>query len=224
MIITIDGPMASGKSTVARLVAQRLEIYYIASGFIYRAFAYELSKKYAYTRATINAPSVPDLASVAHSVSYTYTAGKESVCLDGIDITNQLKSSAIDALASIMSTNNAVREHINMYLRQLATRQSIVIDGRDCGSVIFPNADYKFYVTASVTVRAARWQAMQAYLGFSYTLEQCGALVTERDERDTTRAQAPLIVPHGAQVIDCSRLRAQQVTDTIIQKIKEAAY
>lgn len=220
MIITIDGPMASGKSTVARLVAQRLRYYYIASGLLYRAVAHELSQKYGYTRATINMPAESHVLDVLSRLIYTYNDGKEAVCIDGVDRTEQLKSSAVDALASILSTNKEVRESINEYLRELAKQHSIVIDGRDCGSVIFTHAEHKFYVTATVEVRALRWQKLQASLGTVYTIDQCIECVKERDERDMSRAYAPLIVPVGAQIIDSSTLSVPHVVDHIIEKIK----
>lgn len=220
MIITIDGPCASGKSTIARLIALHTGIYYVSSGYIYRAVAYGLSKDHGYTRETIHAPDATIVHDVISRIAYAYHNGAEHVTYDNVDVTTLLKNSAIDPLASIVSANEHVRELVNTCIRNIAKKHSLVIDGRDCGSVIFPGADYKYYVSASLPERARRWCVMQKKLGNMYDGAQCELLVHERDTRDMSRATAPLIVPRGACVIDATDFSAQQVADVILQQIK----
>lgn len=220
MIITIDGPTASGKSTVARLVAQKLEIYYIASGLIYRALAYHLWQLHHYTKATIHNADHALVRNILADITYYYTNGIETVHFRGVDVTQKLKTSDVDPLASVVSTNIFVREQVNNLLRSIAHKNSVVIDGRDCGSVIFPHAEYKFFVTASLEVRALRWKAMQERLGVMLSNDQAQAALAERDARDMQRSIAPLVVPQGACIIDCSSISAHDVADQIILAIK----
>lgn len=223
MIITIDGPSASGKSTVARAVAKELHYFYIASGTIYRGLAYALMHLRGYSQETIAHVQEPDVMFCLDSARFVYTydsSDNDRIILQGIDITIHLKSPAVDAGASLIGTNGIVREHILRFIQALAKHHDIVIDGRDCGSVMFPSADYKFYLDASVLVRAQRWQAMQAKLKKNISLDQAVEITTERDERDSKRSLAPLRVPHGASVIDSSYLAAQEVVSLIVRHVQ----
>jgi len=220
--ITIDGPVASGKSTMGRMLAKKLGYYYIYSGALYRALAYLLMHSKGYTPAQLHHPEMSDvLASLApDKFIYSYDVeSQERVFFDGTDITPYLKESVIDQGASIVSTDSAVRDEINKLIRLIAEKFDVVVDGRDAGTVIFPHASAKFYLTASLDVRARRWQGAQKKLGNTYTHEQSLQLLGERDKRDQGRKVAPLMIPDDAIVIDNSELDAEQTLAEIMRNI-----
>ena len=221
MIITIDGPTASGKSTLARAVALKLDSYYIYSGLLFRALAYLLIKNKGYTVETLGAPAVTDVQEIFDPLhfKYQYNGGKEQVIFDGVDITDHLKHSDIDRGASIVSTDSFVRDELLILQRHIARTQSVVVDGRDTGSVVFPDAEYKFFITASLQERARRWRLDQAKRGMVFTDEQACAAVTERDARDSNRTLAPLTVADGAIIIDSTYLSKDQVLELILKRV-----
>lgn len=218
MIITIDGPTASGKSTVARAVAHRLSIYYLCSGLLFRGLAYILLRDKKYTLETIALCKRSDAVLMLNPLlfEYDYQDGKERIIFNSNDITPQLKNSVIDQASSLLSTNAYVRPLLIEYQRNIAERRSLVADGRDTGSVVFPQADYKFFLTASLQKRASRWQKDQEKRGTVFTLQQAIDKVNERDMRDSQRAIAPLVVPQDAIVIDSTNLSVEDVVNKIM--------
>ncbi|EKD48615.1 MAG: Cytidylate kinase [uncultured bacterium] len=205
MIITIDGPTASGKSTVGRLLAKRLNSYYLYTGLLYRAVAYRLMKDHGYTIETIAHPDMLIIDQLLDSKRfvYQYTAtDRERIFYDGVDITNHLQDDTIGQGASIVSTHPEVRERLNQLQRAIANDHDVVIDGRDSGSVVFPHAQHKFFLTASEDERIVRWCMYQEKLGHMVTMEQAKLFISSRDQRDSTRKIAPLSIPIGALVID----------------------
>lgn len=224
MIITIDGPTASGKSTVARIVAQQLDYYYLCSGLLFRALAYLLMNKKGYTLQTIVDPSEQDLMFVLdpHRFSYHYDNQHfEYISFDNQNIGSFLKESIIDKAASLVSTNLKVRELLCNFQRNLAKKHNTVVDGRDSGSVVFPHAEYKFFLTADVEVRANRWQLQQSKLGIMYSQEESIKNIIERDRRDSERTIAPLVIPKGALVIDTSHMNAYATADELLNIINK---
>jgi cytidylate kinase len=229
MIITIDGPAASGKSTLAREIAQKLNLFYIASGSIYRATAYILMQDFGYTLQTIANAKLEDIKKAldpAH-FSYSYDAKQGfKIMFNDHDITPELHKDPMGSAASIMSSNNIeIHKVLLKFQRQLADDHDVIIDGRDCGSVIFPQAQFKFYVTASLEVRALRWQKLQEHLGEHIPTDQAIEKVKERDARDKSRAIDPLIIPQGAVIIDNSHMNKAQTLNyvmAIIEKQKSA--
>ena len=197
MIITIDGPSASGKSTIARMLAQESDFFYLNTGMLYRAFAY------AVLHTQINPQDITeaDVTEIIMRLEYRYQHGNACVLLHNSDITALLEDKIIDQAASQISALPIVRKHIDAWQHALVDGHNSVIDGRDSGSVVFAHAEHKFYVTASDEVRAQRWLAKQHEqgneFGFAYALEQ----IQSRDRRDMHRAAAPLVVPQGATVI-----------------------
>lgn len=213
MIITIDGPAASGKSTVARRLAHELSYYYLYSGLLYRAIAYVLVYRYGYTREQLRNPLSDDIREIVDAglLQYAYTKQTGAqIVLECVDITQQLKTHEIDDVASISSTAPVVREAVLQLQRKLACDYDLIADGRDCGTVVFPKANHKFFLTASPQTRAQRWLVDQQKLGKHLTLEQAVGAVLERDARDTQRACCPLVVPEGAYVIDNSVLSIEE--------------
>ena len=209
MIITIDGPSASGKSSVAQKLAQQLNYIHINSGFLYRAAAVlflrqvqqnqELTKlKYIYNPAT--------------NLAQVYYLNE--------DLTPTLKTTQVSQMASMLSANPEIREIINQLQRDLVAanpENSYIADGRDCGSVVFPKANLKIFLTANLQVRAERFRQDLIRKQLSQlSIEKSLAELQERDQRDQTRAVAPLIVPAGAFLIDSSALTLAQVVKKIL--------
>ncbi len=219
MIITIDGPTASGKSTVAAWLAKKLGSTYLSSGWLYRAVAYILTRDFGYTSEMLRNPKTVDIDYCLDMkrLVYRYDAVRGGVLLyDGVDITYALKDCTVDALVAIISPVPAVRERVTYAQKERAAEvESCIVEGRDVGSVVFPYADYKFYLTASLEVRAQRWQKDQAKRGNVFTLDQAKQCIDSRDKKDQERTHSPLVIPQGAVVIDSSCSTIEQVVDQI---------
>jgi CMP/dCMP kinase len=223
MIVTIDGPVASGKSTVSRMLAQQLGYYYLCSGLLYRALGYLLINLYEYTLETIAHPTQEDIERCLDSAYFSYRyddTHQERVFFKDQDITPYLKDKFIDKVASIMSVDAHVRHAVAQLQRSIASAHNIVTDGRDVGSAVFPHAEVKFFVTASVQVRAQRWRKDQEKYSNYLSEEQAIASITDRDDRDKNRTIAPLIIPDGAIIIDTSELTIQETIDEMLKYIK----
>ena len=224
MIITIDGPVASGKSTVSRILADKLGFYYLCSGLIYRAIAYLLINNCGYTVATLDRITVEDIMQCADPVRLRYHYDElcqERVFFDNSDITLYLKDKFMDQVTSIVSVNKDVREAVTAIQRDIASHYSIVTDGRDVGSVVFPDAQVKFFLIATVEVRASRWRKDQEKYDNHFSLAEAVGLITERDDRDKSRTIAPLVIPRDAIVIDSSELDVEQVIEKMMQHIND---
>jgi cytidylate kinase len=218
MIITIDGPTASGKSSTAYAVAHALDFYHINSGFLYRACAYIACTYRGYTLETIETITLADVAWATDEKRFVYTIVNNNtvISFDAHAITGYLKTPIMDQAASKISKVSCVRDRVNCLQRTIARTHNIVADGRDCGSVVFPHAELKIFLTASLEVRAARWLNEQRNRGNDISLEEAIASIELRDMRDTQRAVDPLIVPHEAYVIDTSQSTKQEVVDHIV--------
>jgi cytidylate kinase len=226
MIITIDGPVASGKSTISRILADKLEYYYVCSGLIYRAIAYVLVNHYGYTPETLVSVSVEDVVKCADPkrLQYSYDGlSQERIFFDHEDITSYLKDKFVDNITSLVSVNKDVRKAVTALQHTIAGNYNVVVDGRDVGSVVFPNAELKFFVTASVAVRAERWRKDQERYNNYVSHDEAIALITERDERDKNRVIAPLVVPEHAIVIDTSALTIDQTIEKMMEYINRDA-
>jgi len=222
MIITIDGPTASGKSSVARALAKKLNMYYLATGMLYRAAAYVLIKQAGYTKKDLENPKTEDLATYFNPqrFQYFYCSDRgEQIFFDDKEITSFLKGSEIDEASSILSVNPLVRSALLTMQQAFGKKFDLVAEGRDVGSVVFPDADYRFFLTASVEVRAKRWEADQRKKGNNFSLDQAIEKITERDQRDRNRKIAPLVQPIGAIVIDNSELDFQQTLQRFAEVI-----
>lgn len=223
MIITIDGPVASGKSTVSRMLAHELGYYYLCSGLLYRALSYLLITVRGYTLQTLDQVTQKDIDYCLDNgqFSYRYDAHNgEHIFFADKNITPYLKDRLIDTVASIISVRPEVRHAITEVQHTISSCHDIVTDGRDVGSVVFPRAEYKFYVTASVEIRAQRWRKDQEKYGNHVSHQEAIAAITDRDERDKNRAIAPLIVPKNAIIIDTSDLNVEQTVKKMLEYIK----
>jgi cytidylate kinase len=213
-IITIDGPAASGKSSIAQALAQKLGYYYLYTGLLYRAVAYIV------THIQKSATLPEDLTFIG-DISYEYHDGKPHVFYKGQDITSFLQDGTLDQQASIVSANMQVRQALLQVQRAVANNYDIIADGRDCGSVVFPDADVKFFLTADVTTRATRLFNDPKRKNTTMTFEQIRDGLVERDDRDQSRAVAPLTIPDGAVVIDNSKMDLQQTIDEFLDVIAQ---
>lgn len=223
MIITIDGPVASGKSTVSRMLADKLGFYYVCSGLIYRAIAYLLVHHGGYKPEDLGNIKTEDLMHYADPVKLRYDYdefSQERIYFENNDITLYLKDKSVDYATSVSSVNKEVRKVVTTMQREIARNHNIVIDGRDVGSVVFPDAQVKFFITASVTVRAERWRKDQERYQHYVSSQEAVALITDRDERDKNRVIAPLVIPKNAIIIDTSDLTVQQTIEKMIECVK----
>ncbi len=221
MIITIDGPTASGKTTIARMLAQKLGYYYLSSGLLFRGLAYTLVHDFLYNPEQLKNPREGDIKQALNNFEYCYDAqNNEQLFVNKINITQELRSQAISQYASIIGTNMMVRDALAALQHQIAEHHNLIAEGRDMGSAIFPHASIKFFLTASLEVRAQRWQKDQWAKGKEISLDHATHEIKIRDERDTTRIIAPLVIPDGAIIIDDSDLDQQQVLEKMVQEIK----
>jgi len=206
-VITLDGPAASGKSSVARLVAARLGRVYVNTGNMYRALTWAVLARGAN-------PADPDAvrsAAAAVVVESPVTDGQTQVRVDGrLLTTDDLNSDAVNAGVSLVARVPEVRERLVRDQRALAALGPLVMEGRDIGSVVFPDSRLKFYIDASEEVRAARRRA-----------QGHADQVAERDRLDSTRKSSPLVVPEGAQVIDNSHLTLEQAVEAVLAGVAE---
>lgn len=222
MIITIDGPSSSGKSTVARLIAQNLGAHYLSSGMLYRGLAYALLHNFKYALATIAQLKEQDLqAAIAHDrlLHQVDEQLNSKITFDAVDITPFLKTNDISQSASIISQNKQVRDALNTILRSMAKDKNIVAEGRDMGAVVFPEADLKFFLTASLPVRAHRLQNLMEQKGIILSLDEAMRQIQERDQRDLGRTLSPLKVPGGAIIIDNSNLSQEETVTVFLEHI-----
>ena len=220
MIITIDGPAASGKSTVARSLAKKLNFYYLNTGLLYRAVAYLLINQCSYEQNALRNPDEADLNSLIDKTRLIYEYDqdkKEQVIFDGQDITSFLRTSFIDEAASIVSTNKIVRDLLLNVQRVAAQKFDLVVDGRDTGSVVFPEGDIKIYLSASEKVRAERWREYQEKNGNIFSAEEARNIIDDRDKRDKEREVAPLVIPDDAIFVENSKLDIPETVEKVME-------
>jgi cytidylate kinase len=221
-IIAIDGPVGAGKSTIARALAQALGFGYLNTGAMYRAVALAASLRYTAAELTDRAIA-QRLGELLDSISITFDG--ERVVLDGRDISGAITAPAISDLASRLSALQIVRERMRDLQRAAGRDGGVVMEGRDIGTVIFPDAEHKFYLTAGVDVRAARrWAELRAK-GEPVSREEVLAQLRERDQRDQERAIAPLRPAPDAVIVDSSTLAIDEVVarmKTLIESGKRA--
>ncbi len=215
-VIAIDGPAASGKSTVASHLARLLSIPYVNTGSMFRAVTYAvLERKVDYNNAAAMQKLLEDIK-LEYSAD---SAGNFSLSLDGKFLAAELVTPEVNAAVSYVAAIPEVREKLKKLQRSLAEKQRIVMEGRDIGSVVFPDAKWKFFVTASPEVRAKRRldQSKESYN--SATLEKIAASIAERDRIDSQRPIAPLKQCEDAILVDSSNMNVDETVAFIAERI-----
>ena len=215
--IAVDGPAGSGKSTVCKMVAQRLNILYLDTGAMYRALAYKCVKD---NRDYGDKDVVKNLTDNLN-LKVEYKDGKQLTILDGEDVSALIRSPQVSLLASYVSAYSFVREKMVSLQREIAKHTSCIVDGRDIGTYVLPDCKHKFYVTASSEVRAKRRYDEDRLKGGTQSYEVVLREINDRDFQDKNRAVAPLKQADDAVIIDTSNLSIDEVVESIITKIQE---
>ena len=210
--IAIDGPAGAGKSTIAKLLSKSLGFYYVDTGALYRGLAYGISAKgIPFTAEKSIEEALADL-----QVDLVYEGEKQKVYCNREDCTDYIRTPELGQGASMISQYGCVRAKLLDLQRNVAKEHSCVMDGRDIGTVVLPNANKKFFLTASAEIRAERRWKELLEKGEKISLEQVLAEVKERDHRDSTRAIAPLKKAEDAIEIDSSNLSINEVVDKML--------
>ena len=212
MVITVDGPAGSGKSTVSRFIAQRLGILYLDTGAMYRAVALHVN------RGEISVQDKGELKKQCQGLDLRFVRdGTESRLYSGEeDISRAIRSSEIDMLSSKVSALKEVREAMTELQRKIGSDGRLVAEGRDMGTVVFPDADLKFFVTASPEQRSLRRYRERLEGDETVSLKEVEKDLIKRDDQDTKRAIAPLRPAEDAMIVDTSEMDANQVVDVML--------
>jgi cytidylate kinase len=214
--IAIDGPAGAGKSTVAKKISERLGFIYVDTGAMYRAMALY------FIRNHIKPENHSDIESACRKVDVTikYHDGEQLVILNNENVNEFIRSEKVGNMASATSVNKTVRSKLVKLQQTLARKENVVMDGRDIGTFVLPNADLKIYLSASVKVRAERrWTELKGK-GTELDIKDIEKDIAERDYRDLNREFAPLKQAKDAVYIDSSNLKIDEVVDKIMQYYK----
>jgi cytidylate kinase len=218
LVIAIDGPSGAGKSTVAKLLARQLGYIYIDTGAMYRSIGWKAKQE---------GVDPSDEAALAGLCSRTEVAirqenGNPRFFVDGTDVTGEIRTAEMGMMASAVSRSPAVRARLLVLQRGLGSQGGVVMDGRDIGTVVFPDADVKFYLDASPEERGKRRYLELKARGDAVDLEQITREIRERDLQDSSRALAPLKKADGAVLIDSSELSINRVLERMVAEIGKA--
>ena len=215
MIIAIDGPSGSGKSTLGRMLARALNLLYLDTGSMYRAVAL------AVIEATVDPKDADAVTALANEIDIDLEGDPDSlkVLLNGRDVTEQIRTENVTAMSSIVSSIPGVRRAMVTRQRMMGQRGA-VLNGRDIGTVVFPEADVKFFLTAVPEERAERrFKEDQITSGASVSLAQTLSEMIERDKRDSTRADSPLKIADDATVVDSTGKTIDEVFALMMERI-----
>lgn len=211
MKIAIDGPSGAGKSTIAKLLAKHLNIEYLDTGSMYRALAYKLK----------NYKNISDEEMKIILKDTTINIKNGDIFIDESNVSELIRNESIAKKASEISNNKSVREYLVKAQQNIANDTSIVMDGRDIGAVVLPDADYKFYITADALVRAKRRYNDLLNDGVETTVEQTLNDIRQRDYKDLNRKNSPLIKLEDAVVIDTTNSSVEETVNKMIRIIED---
>ena len=218
VIIAIDGPSSSGKSTIAKLIAKHLKFTYIDSGSIYRAVTYLAVKNNLLDKSNINTSAIIEILKKT-SISFSFNSKNQNIIsVDGIQLEDKIRTFKISSLVSLLAEKNEIRKYIVKIQKGISRNKSIVMDGRDIGTVVFPNADVKFYLDASLNERSQRrWKELSKTESIS--LEQVKKDLKNRDDNDINRDHSPLIKSKNSITIITDNLSIDEVVKKMIEII-----
>ena len=216
MNIAIDGPAGAGKSTIAKKVAKTLGYIYVDTGAMYRAMALYMIKLGIDPE---NANAIEEACKSA-DIGIEYRDGEQVVLLNGENVNAYLRTEEVGNMASVTSVNAKVREKLVELQQKLAATKDVVMDGRDIGTVVLPNAEVKVYLTASSLVRAKRIALELEAKGEAVDLAKIEADIIDRDNRDMTREISPLKQAEDATLIDSSYMNIDEVVEAILNLVK----
>lgn len=215
MIITIDGPAGSGKSTIAKELAKKLHILYVDSGAMFRAVTYSIVQ---------NKIELSNSAVAEHlktiSIKLEVINDTQETFLNEKNVSNEIRSSEVTTTVSLVASLPAVREWLLIQQRLFAQQHDLIMDGRDIGTIVFPNADYKFFLTASIEERAKRRTKEFASKGINATLDTIQQEMIKRDTLDSSRTLAPLVKADDAMEIDTTSLSIEEVIQLILETLE----
>lgn len=220
MLIAIDGTAGTGKSTVGKAVAAKLGYGFLSTGEMYRALAYKVFEK------NIVPEDHDAVLTTARALRFTFVRQPDATLkmyVDGDYLGDKLHLEEVGNVASRVSTNGEARRVLTEKMRAVCEDGGVVMEGRDVGTVVFPDAEMKFYLDASAAERAKRRVLQLKAAGEKADYDQILKLIEERDWRDSHRAVSPLKPAEDAVIIDTSKLNLQQVTDAVLEKIQHYA-
>lgn len=216
LVIAIDGPSGAGKSTLARLLARRLSYVYIDTGAMYRAVGWKARQE------GIDPADEQGLAELCLRTEIGIMDGDAPrFTVNGIDVTGDIRTPEMGMMASAVSKSPAVRARLLVLQRELGANGGVVMDGRDIGTVVFPDADVKFYLDASAEERGRRRHAELKEKGMDIDLERITSEIRERDRQDSGRALAPLRRADDAVLIDSSSMTIDEVLNAMLTRIEK---
>ena len=216
MVIAIDGPAGSGKSTTAKNVAEKLGFIHINTGAMYRGIALKCIQE------DVN---IEDTSQLNYLLTYTKlefaSEGELTLFMDGVDISAEITSVQVTDFVSQVSAISEVREKLVQYQRKMAEGLNVVLEGRDIGTVVFPNADHKFFLVADIHERARRRKKEMEAKGEVVSLEELTAEMLERDRKDSTRKHSPLKKAEDAVEIDTTGISIEEQVNRIVEIVNK---
>ncbi|TFJ93799.1 (d)CMP kinase [Lentibacillus salicampi] len=216
--IAIDGPAAAGKSTVSKIVAKELSFIYIDTGAMYRALTYKA------LREQISLTDEQKLSALLADTTIELVQGKDQqrVLVDGTDVTEDIRSSTVTNQVSYIAKHSSVRKEMVKRQQKLAQKRGVVMDGRDIGTQVLPDAEVKIFLKASVEERAKRRYDENVKKGFSSDFEKLKQEIEQRDQIDSKREVAPLVKADDAIELDTTDLSINEVAESILNEVKKA--
>ena len=218
IVVAIDGPAGAGKSTIAKLAAEKLGYAYIDTGAMYRSVAW----KFLQTGKAFDEDFISGLSKTM-LIDFRPEAKINRVFVDGTEVTDAIRTPEVTAIVSRVAAIGAVREAMVDQQRRMGEAGGVLMDGRDIGTVVFPNAQLKIFLTASVEERARRRYAEMVAKGQQVDLQQLQTDIAERDKQDSERAISPLRQAEDALLLDTSDMGISEVTERILQLVQERA-
>lgn len=218
--IAIDGPAGAGKSTIARMIARKLGYIYVDTGAMYRAMALHLLREKISPSETEKINRKCQEA----EISIGYENGEQIVYLNGENVNGLIRTEEVSSMASASSPNPNVRRKLLELQQKLAADQDVVMDGRDIGTCVLPNAQVKIYLTADSRVRAGRRFKEMEERGISCSLDEIEKDIIERDHRDMTREISPLMQAEDAVLVDSSHMTIEEAVDAVIALVEQGDF